>query len=154
MVENAIKEHRVRAGLTQKQLADAIKADTSTLTLSVLESGKALPTRPYLDDLCDTLHTTPTDLYNSEDLDLLGSLPEPSADADGEAIITAASDRDHTGLVEFRTWLKPHEKKNIEAATAFLGYRSMAEWFRESYRTLYQRMVRVQNTPRPDNWKE
>lgn len=150
MVSNTIKENRARLNLTQAQLANMLDTDDHTpLTLSVIESGKALPTKPYLDALCGALDRDALELYRPEDLDLMGLIQKIDAD-DARISPASASDRKHSGLVEFRTWLKPHEKENIERAVFYLGYRSMAEWFREAYRNLIQREMRVRNTTKAD----
>lgn len=151
MVQNAIKENRVRLNMTQAQLADALQIDDkSPLTLSVIETGKALPTKPYLKALGEVLQREPLELYSAEDLDLLGTSARPIVPGDVQITQPPKSDRNHTGLVEFRTWLKPHEKENIERAVFFLGYRNMAEWFREAYRNLIQREMRIKNTTPTD----
>lgn len=78
MVRNTIKKNRARLNMTQADLANALKTDDHTsLTLSVIESGKALPTRPYLEALCEALDRDALELYRPEDLDLMGLVRQP-----------------------------------------------------------------------------
>lgn len=129
--------------MSQGQLSALMPDDQSQITLSFIETGKALPTLPYLEALCGVFDATPAELYKEEDLDLLGLMKGNTGD--GVQIIDGGSDKSHSGMVEFRTWLRPHEKKNLESAINYLGYRNMAEWFREAYRSLIGRAMRIQN---------
>lgn len=145
MPKNHVRIKRLESGLTQAELAERMPDGVTNMCVSYIEAGKVLPTKDGLKALCTQLLCAPTDLYRLEDLDLLSS----HVLAESESItvrIKAKSDssgkRQHGDMVEFRTWLKPSEKEQLEKAIAVLGYRSMAEWFRESYRELLARAKR------------
>lgn len=141
MADNSIRVKRIEMNMTQSELASHMPDGVNAMCLSYVENGKLLPTRDGMNALCSLFHCSPTDLYRPEDLNLLGTVvPEPETSA--EIRVRAKSDsgsRQHGDSVEFRVWLRPSEKDMLENAVNALGYRSMAEWFREAYRTLIAR---------------
>lgn len=153
MVNNRIRSLREKAGLTQNQLVKKmdIPGDTTT-TLSLLETGKVLPTKPYLESLCKALDKVPSELYSLDDLKLVEL--EKGDTYDARMSSSTSHDKSHDGLIEFRVWLKPDQKQKIEKAISYLGYTSLTEWFRESYRDLIYRAARIIATGAFDEGKD
>lgn len=140
MTENNIRSMRVRAGLSQEDVASSLPEGTNRVMVSFMEAGRTLPTVDGMKALCDLFICSPSDLYLLDDLDLSLSEQFPtkcstSAKADG------GRGPGHEGMTEFRVWVKLEEKEAIEKAVAKLGYRSSAEWFREAQRALLQRCI-------------
>lgn len=151
MVKNKIRAQRELMGLTQQQLAKKL-GDENASTLSMLETGKVLPTRPYLKLICQALDREPSDLYSLSDLTLID---EPgTAASDARISSTVSRDKNHDGLVEFRVWLKPAIKEKIERAASYLEYNSLSEWFRECYRDLIYRAARVRASGESEEGKD
>lgn len=152
MPANNIRTKRLTLNLTQSDVAKHMPEGTNAMCLSYIETGKLLPTREGLNALCAFFDCLPTDLYHPEDLNLLGSVvqEEPEIEVQLRTRSDPASSRQHGDKVEFRTWLTPSEKDQLENAVAALGYRSMAEWFREAYRTLLsrERQHRISSNPK------
>lgn len=141
MTENNIRSMRVRAGLSQEDVASSLPEGTNRVMVSFMEAGRTLPTVDGMKALCDLFICSPSDLYLLDDLDL--SLSEQSPTKCSTSTKTSGGGRGpgHEGMTEFRVWVKPEEKEAIEKAVAKLGYRSGAEWFREAQRALLQRCV-------------
>lgn len=140
MTENNIRSMRVRAGLSQEDVASSLPEGTNRVMVSFMEAGRTLPTVDGMKALCDLFICSPSDLYLLDDLDLSLSEQFPtkystSAKAGG------GRGPGHEGMTEFRVWVKLEEKEAIEKAVAKLGYRSSAEWFREAQRALLQRCI-------------
>ena len=151
MVKNKIRAQRELMGLTQQQLAKKL-GDENASTLSMLETGKVLPTGPYLKLICQALDREPSDLYSLSDLTLID---EPgTAASDARISSTVSRDKNHDGLVEFRVWLKPAIKEKIEKAASYLEYNSLTEWFRECYRDLIYRAARVRASGESEEGKD
>lgn len=152
MPTNSIRAKRLSLNLTQSDVAEHMPEGTNAMCLSYIETGKLLPTREGLNALCAFFGCLPTDLYLPEDLNLLGTVvpDEQEVEVQLRTRSDSASSRQHGDMVEFRTWLKPSEKDQLENAVASLGYRSMAEWFREAYRTLLlrERQHRISSNPK------
>lgn len=138
---NSIRTKRLILNLTQSDVAAHMPEGTNAMCVSYIETGKLLPTREGLNALCALFGCLPTDLYQLEDLNLLGTAvpEEPEVKVQLKTRSDPANSRQHGDMVEFRTWLKPSEKDQLENAVASLGYRSMAEWFREAFRALISR---------------
>ena len=151
MVKNKIRSERERMGLTQQQLAKKL-GDENASTLSMLETGKVLPTKPYLKLMCQALDREPSDLYSLSDLTLIDESGTTTSDA--RISSTVSRDKNHEGLVEFRVWLKPALKKKIEKAASYLEYNSLTEWFRECYRDLIYRAARVRASGESEEGKD
>lgn len=143
MTENNIRSMRVRAGLSQEDVASSLPEGTNRVMVSFMEAGRTLPTVDGMKALCDLFICSPSDLYLLDDLDLSLSERFPAKCSLSARIAGAGGGRGsgHEGMTEFRVWIKPEEKKAIEKAVAKLGYRSSAEWFREAQRALLQRCV-------------
>ena len=151
MVKNKIRAERERMGLTQQQLAKKL-GDENASTLSMLETGKVLPTKPYLKLMCQVLDREPSDLYSLSDLTLIDKSGTTTSDA--RISSTVSRDKNHDGLVEFRVWLKPTLKEKIEKAASYLEYNSLTEWFRECYRDLIYRAARVRASGESEEGKD
>ena len=137
MAENRIRDMRVRAGLTQGEVADRLPDDVNRVVMSFIESGKVLPTASSMRELCEMFRCTPSDLYDPSDLDLMTDDP---AKTDSEPQKKPANrGRGHDGMTEFRIWMSPSEKEALEKAVLKLGYRNTTEWFREAFRTLLEK---------------
>ena len=152
MPENNIRVMRVKLNLTQSDVAQHMPEGTNAMCMSYIETGKLLPTREGLNALCAFFGCLPTDLYRPEDLNLLGTVVQNELEEEVQLRTRSdqASSRQHGDKVEFRTWLTPSEKDQLENAVSALGYRSMAEWFREAYRSLLsrERMHRISSNPK------
>lgn len=140
MTENNIRSMRVRAGLSQEDVASSLPEGTSRVMVSFMEAGRTLPTVDGMKALCDLFICSPSDLYLLDDLDLTLSEQFPTK-CSTSTKIGGGRGPGHEGMTEFRVWIKPEEKKAIEKAIAKLGYRSSAEWFREAQRALLQRCI-------------
>lgn len=122
MTENNIRSMRVRAGLSQEDVASSLPEGTNRVMVSFLF-------------IC-----SPSDLYLLDDLDLSLSEQFPTK-CSTSAKTGGGRGPGHEGMTEFRVWVKLEEKEAIEKAVAKLGYRSSAEWFREAQRALLQRCI-------------
>ena len=142
MAENRIRDMRVRAGLTQGEVADRLPDDVNRVVMSFIESGKVLPTVSTLRELCEMFRCTPSDLYDPSDLDLMTDDPAKAESAPQKK--PANRGRGHDGMTEFRAWLSAEEKDALERAVLKLGYRNATEWFREAFRTLLTNCRRLQ----------
>lgn len=150
---NSIRTKRLILNLTQSDVAAHMPEGTNAMCVSYIETGKLLPTREGLNTLCALFGCLPTDLYELEDLNLLGAAvpEEPEVEVQLKTRADPANSRQHGDMVEFRTWLKPSEKDQLENAVASLGYRSMAEWFREAFRALIYRERQHRISPYPEH---
>lgn len=138
MVPNRIHDMRIRAGLSQEDVAKNMPDDVNRIVISFIESGKVLPTAESMKKLCDLFICSPTDLYNPAQLDLGITKNYPDVIT---ALVKKGGGRGvgHDGMTEFRVWLKPEEKAALENAVAKLGYRNTSEWFREAFRGVLER---------------
>lgn len=141
MTENNIRSMRVRAGLSQEDVASSLPEGTNRVMVSFMEAGRTLPTVDGMKALCDLFICSPSDLYLLDDLDLSLSEQFPTKCSTSTKTSGGGRGHGHEGMTEFRVWVKPEEKEAIEKAVAKLGYRSGAEWFREAQRALLQRCV-------------
>lgn len=71
MVKNRIKVMRAEADISATALAEKLPDVQSKVAMSFIEQGRVLPTRDSLEQMCELLGCTPTDLYRERDLDLL-----------------------------------------------------------------------------------
>lgn len=146
-VVNDIRDRRIQLGLTQGRLAQALPGKVDAIALGFIENGRVLPTVDAMRTLCELFGCEPTDMYAPGDIDLLSSTtpaaipPEPATETGGG--------RDHAGMTEFRTWLRPSEKTALNTAIAQLGYRNSAEWFREMLRNTIARNKRLHGAATP-----
>ena len=138
MTENNIRSMRVRAGLSQEDVASSLPEGTNRVMVSFMEAGRTLPTVDGMKALCDLFICSPSDLYLLDDLDLSLSEQFPTKCSTSTKTSGGGRGPGHEGMTEFRVWVKPEEKEAIEKA---VGYRSGAEWFREAQRALLQRCV-------------
>lgn len=141
MTENNIRSMRVRAGLSQEDVASSLPEGTNRVMVSFMEAGRTLPTVDGMKALCDLFICSPSDLYLLDDLDLSLSEQFPTKCSTSTKTSGGGRGPGHEGMTEFRVWVKPEEKEAIEKAVAKLGYRSSAEWFREAQRALLQRCI-------------
>ncbi len=141
MTENNIRSMRVRAGLSQEDVASSLPEGTNRVMVSFMEAGRTLPTVDGMKALCDLFICSPSDLYLLDDLDLSLSEQFPTKCSSSTKASGGGRGPGHEGMTEFRVWVKPEEKEAIEKAIAKLGYRSSAEWFREAQRALLQRCI-------------
>ena len=107
-------KRRVSAAEVEKVMQDGNAADVREFEL-----GRALPTRRDLQGIAKILDVSPVDIWNREELDLLGLLK-------GEHEIKDP----HEGQVRFRVWMLQDEKTKLENAIAKLGYDTPTAWFR------------------------
>lgn len=70
MTENNIRSMRVRAGLSQEDVASSLPEGTNRVMVSFMEAGRTLPTVDGMKALCDLFICSPSDLYLLDDLDL------------------------------------------------------------------------------------
>lgn len=139
MVPNRIRDMRVRAGLSQEDVADSLPEEVNRVIVSFLEGGKVLPTVGSMKELCNLFVCYPTDLYDPKELALTNACSNaavPSADKKG-----GGRGAGHEGMTEFRVWIKPEEKAALESAVAKLEYRNTTEWFREVFRGALERCI-------------
>ena len=141
MTENNIRSMRVRAGLSQEDVASSLPEGTNRVMVSFMEAGRTLPTVDGMKALCDVFICSPSDLYLLDDLDLSLSEQFPTKCSTSTKTSGGGRGHGHEGMTEFRVWVKPEEKEAVEKAVAKLGYRSSAEWFREAQRALLQRCI-------------
>lgn len=141
MTENNIRSMRVRAGLSQEDVASSLPEGTNRVMVSFMEAGRTLPTVDGMKALCDLFICSPSDLYLLDDLDLSLSEQFPTKCSTSTKTSGGGRGPGHEGMTEFRVWVKPEEKEAIEKAVAKLGYRSSAEWFHEAQRALLQRCI-------------
>lgn len=141
MTENNIRSMRVRAGLSQEDVASSLPEGTNRVMVSFMEAGRTLPTVDGMKALCDLFICSPSDLYLLDDLDLSLSEQFPTKCSTSTKTSGGGRGPGHEGMTEFRVWVKLEEKEAIEKAVAKLGYRSSAEWFREAQRALLQRCI-------------
>lgn len=144
MVENNVRSERQRLGLTQGKLAQLLPDDLNAIAIGLIEKGCLLPTRESLNALCDVFVCEPACLYFPDDLDLLShSHCDDSFAYQNTSPAPVRSNRQHSGMTEFRAWLRPNEKAALEEAISQLGYRSSAEWLREMLRNTVARNRRL-----------
>lgn len=141
MTENNIRSMRVRAGLSQEDVASSLPEGTNRVMVSFMEAGRTIPTVDGMKALCDLFICSPSDLYLLDDLDLSLSEQFPTKCSTSTKTSGGGRGHGHEGMTEFRVWVKPEEKEAVEKAVAKLGYRSSAEWFREAQRALLQRCI-------------
>lgn len=75
---NRLQERRMALGLTQPQVSARLKETEPRADVGMVsryEKGVCLPTPDQLKTLEDVLGASRTELYDAEDLDLLGALP-------------------------------------------------------------------------------
>lgn len=143
MVQNNVRAERSKLGWTQTRLADELPDNIDGVGVSFIENGRVLPTKDQLDKLCEIFHCEKLDLYDSADIDLLSEGTEGEIELEESTTPPVNRGRGHAGMVEFRAWLRPHEKEALEHAVNALGYRSCAEWMREMIRNTVARNRRL-----------
>lgn len=133
---NHLKEKRVASGITQETVAKALYGSTSHTLVSLLESGRCLPTMEGMKKLCELFNCKPSDLFDAETaaLYMVRRQSEPAPEKPGDT------------LVRLRFWVKADEKKALEKAVAQLGYTSTTEWMREQMRGAHERCRRLELT--------
>lgn len=138
MVSNKIREMRIRAGMSQEDVAQTLPDEVNRVIVSFIEGGKVLPTVESMKGLCDLFACSPTDLYDLEELNL--ALSQNWPDVVVQSVKKGGGrGAGHDGMTEFRVWVKPEEKAALESAISKLGYRNTAEWFREMFRGALER---------------
>lgn len=130
MVKNRIKEYRTKLGISQSDFCEKLGCNPGKTIISLIENGHVLPTQEILASICDALGCEAGDLYDSSELRLvLGNI-----------------DRSGT-TITVPDWML----ESIEDALDVLSYKSINEWFRDSYRRLLisasiVKRSRIQNT--------
>lgn len=85
---NRLQERRMALGLTQPQVSAKLKETEPRADVGMVsryEKGVCLPTASQLKALEAVLGAARTELYDPEDLDLLGALREPESRSEGTA---------------------------------------------------------------------
>lgn len=117
------KPNRLSYWLLRRRMSAAEVAtkmvDGNAADIREFELGRALPTRHDLKAIAEALEVSPIDIWDREELDLLGLLK-------GEHEIKDP----HEGQVRFRVWMLQDEKTKLEKAIAKLGYDTPTAWFR------------------------
>ncbi len=119
MVRNRIHEFRLAKDMSQVQLADRLPDSPGNTILSLIETGRVLPTREMLDALCRIFDCTPIDLYDKDDLDL-GAVSDEGGERGSQ----------NGRLVSMRI------SNEIIDALKEVGYNDVSDWLRESKRKL------------------
>ena len=130
MIHNNVRAERMKLGWTQTRLAEELPDGVDGVGVSFIENGRLLPTKDQLNKLCELFSCEKLDLYDSADIDLLSEGREDEVELTAVDTPQPNRGRGHAGMVEFRAWLRPHEKMALESAVRALGYRSCAEWMR------------------------
>lgn len=117
MVKNKINHYMLWRGVSIGTLTEAVQ-DGNATALTMIEQGKALPTKSDLKAICGALRAKPTDIWDEADLDLLEMLPEGNG-------------RQHGDQTEFRSWVEREFKRKLDVSIRQLGYKSSAAWFRK-----------------------
>lgn len=131
MVNNNIKAMLASRKMTAAELASRLPDENNSVVMSMIASGKTMPTKRVLDKMCEVLNCSPTDLYATSDLHLEGDAESSGYDHSW----SSQSD----GREQIRVWMPPVERESLERAVEGLGYRSIAEWFREMQRNTVQK---------------
>ena len=89
---NRLQERRMALGLTQPQVSARLKETEPRADVGMVsryEKGVCLPTADQLKALEDVLGASRTELYDAEDLDLLGALPTAESRSEASETETA-----------------------------------------------------------------
>ena len=89
---NRLQERRMVLGLTQPQVSARLKETEPRADVGMVsryEKGVCLPTPDQLKALEDVLGASRTELYDAEDLDLLGALPTAESRSEASETETA-----------------------------------------------------------------
>lgn len=89
---NRLQERRMALGLTQPQVSARLKETEPRADVGMVsryEKGVCLPTPDQLKTLEDVLGASRTELYDAEDLDLLGALPTAESRSEASETETA-----------------------------------------------------------------
>ena len=89
---NRLQERRMALGLTQPQVSARLKETEPRADVGMVsryEKGVCLPTPDQLKALEDVLGASRTELYDAEDLDLLGALPTAESRSEASETETA-----------------------------------------------------------------
>ena len=89
---NRLQERRMALGLTQPQVSARLKETEPRADVGMVsryEKGVCLPTADQLKALEDVLGAPRTELYDAEDLDLLGALPTAESRSEASETETA-----------------------------------------------------------------
>lgn len=147
MVQNKIRVKCVEAGISQGNLAGQMPDEVNAVAMSFLVAGKVLPTRDGMKKMCGVFGCSPIDIYEPEDIDLLGLVngdeEREAEDAKEHGYGISDGKSGHKGMTRFYAWLKPSEKEELTKAVATLGYRNSAEWLRDMYRQTIQRCIEL-----------
>lgn len=143
MVANKIRVKCAEAGISQAELSRRLQ-DVNEVGMTFVATGRVMPTKSDLAEMCKVLKCEALDLYAEDDLDLLGcgggrseqvdDLAEVKAELDEIVKREGSEKRGHDGQIEFRSWMQEQERNRLSAAIKALGYRSEAEWLRDMYR--------------------
>lgn len=146
MTHNRIRERLLELHMSQADIAAKMPDDVGRVGLSFIATGKVLPTKDGMKVLCDALDCGVSDLYDVKDIDIAASCEFEFDEVNciSDTSVTRRSSHQHDGMTEFRCWIRPYEKDALEKAVDELGYRSLAEWFREVCRNTVHRNIRLQ----------
>lgn len=127
MVSNRIRTLLSDNKMSAKNLSDEL-TDCNPAILSYIINGKALPTVDGLKEMCELIGCSPSDLYDSKDVDLLSVFEKWRTDV-------ACLDS------EVGKWFSPDESAALRKALAALGYSCVGEWIREMWRSTLLRYL-------------
>jgi len=128
---NMIRTRLSAAGISSKALAKEI--EITEVAMSFILNGYVLPTREKLQRMCEILKCEPLDLYDADDLKILGSVKSGSKKSGTQIGGRSVKDRAE-GSTRLFFWINDQEKASLIEAVKSLGYRSITEWLREMMR--------------------
>lgn len=160
MVRNHIRARLADAEVHAKELAQQMPDNLTAVAMTYIVNGKVLPTKDGLQAMCATLQCAPEDLYELNDLDLLCEYRKLVPDSSELDVFVLPTDqpksiptpkrnsRNHEGMEEFRSWMKPEEKAALKKCVTALGYRSMSEWLRDMVKQTIKRYLDLHLAPK------
>lgn len=128
---NMIKTRLSAAGISSKALAKEV--EITEVAMSFILNGYVLPTREKLQRMCEILKCEPLDLYDEDDLKILGNVKSGSKKSGTQIGGRSVKDRAE-GSTRLFFWINDQEKASLIEAVKSLGYRSITEWLREMMR--------------------
>lgn len=147
MGRNRVKEARIRAGISQEELAAQMPEGMNNVAVGFIEKNRVMPTREGMAAMCAIFKCEPITLFDEADLDL--SLKRPKSEVRPEAIPNKTGTAPRRivcarwGNGELRARVKDELRERFLSELADFGYRDFGDWLHEQIRRVHASHLRA-----------